>query len=972
MIYETAVSSYNNFGNKLKITNHRTSKDHNVFLCVLCGNFQGDTPVQKKLMLIDGHALAYRMFFALPLEAFTTKDGEPTNATYGFIRTVMERMFADQPPQYFAVSFDLGRTFRDDLFAEYKGTREKMPDELRVQISRIKEVIAALNIPILELEGFEADDVLGSIAAQAKGYHVPAHIITGDRDLLQLVDDNTTVELPARRGSAEPELYDDAAVIAKFGVRPDQIVDWKALVGDSSDNIPGVKGVGAKTATKLLNSYETLDGVYAHIDAIKGAMGKKIAAGKEDAYLSYKLAKIVTDAPITLDLEACVAQDFDATAVLDLFHELEFRTLTRLLLDNIEDAPETAVAPSQPPTDTIIVRTKAQLGQLVKKLENAGQISFDVETTGLDKMTAEVVGICLAVEPPTGYYIPVGHIDGEAQASSGQMSLFATEAKLAEGQLPWETVRAAIAPAMTDPTIPKVAHNAKYDYTILDRHGLTVTPITFDTMIAEWIIDPASNHKGLKDLSRYRLGVEMTNIDQLIGKGRNQKTFAEVPIDDAAPYGAADADLTLRLVVPLQAEITEKSLEKVLDLEIPLIPVLSAAEQAGMRVDIPFLRQMSQDLDARLIALRDEIYALAGEPFNINSTQQLSDILFTTIGLPSKGLKKTKSGNFSTAANVLENLKAVDSTGIINAILEYRELGKLKSTYVDALPDMVNSQTGRIHTSFNQTGAVTGRIASSSPNLQNIPIRSDIGQQIRRAFVTDPGWVFLAADYSQVELRVLAHISQDQALLEAFREDKDIHSTTAAAVYGIPLGEVTYNQRRFAKAVNFGLIYGMGAYRLARDSELTLAEAENYIKEYFERFPGIRTYLDATKEMAQKEGYVETLLGRRRYFPIFKAPDGGRNQQLRARAEREAVNHPIQGTAADIIKIAMIRLDKVLKNFQARMVLQVHDELVLEMPQEELAEVQPLMVEIMSNAFKLDVPLKVDASSGVNWLELKA
>jgi DNA polymerase-1 len=923
------------------------------------------------LILIDGHALAYRMFYALPLEAFTTDDGEPTNATFGFTRTLLERLLSDKPPQYFAVSFDLGRTFRDDMFAEYKGTREKMPDELRVQIGRIKDVVRAFNIPILELEGYEADDVLGTVARQAKGAGVRAHIITGDRDLLQLVDDNTAVELPPRRGSQAPEVYDTAAVVDYFGVSPSQVVDWKAMVGDTSDNIPGVRGVGQKTATRLLQQYGSLDAVYENIESIKGAMGKKLADGKENAYLSYKLAKIVTDAPITLELEACLAQDFDATPVLEMFRELEFRTLTRQLLDQLDDAPQLAEVNEEPLTEAILVNTEVQLADLVEKLNDAGMISFDVETTGLDKMTAAVVGICLAVQPPFGYYIPTGHLDQAGQAESGQMSLFAGQAMLAEDQLPLDKVLAAIRPAMTNPNIPKVAHNAKYDYTILDRHGLRVSPITFDTMIGEFLTNPASKHKGLKDLARHRLGIEMTPISKLIGRGRNQKSFAEVPLEEAAPYGAADADMTLRLVSPLQAEIKEKGVEKILELEMPLISVLSDMEQIGVALDVPFLQQMSQDLQKRLATLQAEIHDIAGAPFNINSTQQLSEVLFKELGLPHEGLKKTKSGHFSTASNVLEGLREADTTGIIAAIVEYRELGKLKSTYVDALPQMVNPDTGRIHTSFNQTGAVTGRIASNSPNLQNIPIRSEVGQQIRRGFVTDPGWLFLAADYSQVELRILAHISQDEALLQAFHQDQDIHRTTAAAVYDVDLDQVTSNQRRFAKAVNFGLIYGMGAFRLSRDSELTLSEAEAYIDEYFARFPGIRRYLDETREKAKSQGYVETLLGRRRYFPIFKVPASGSNRQAMMRAEREAVNHPIQGSAADVIKIAMLQLHEALANFQARMVLQVHDELVLEVPELELDVVQPLMEAIMSNAYKLDVPLKVDASTGTNWLELK-
>ncbi|MCC6603463.1 MAG: DNA polymerase I [Anaerolineae bacterium] len=926
------------------------------------------------LVLIDGHALAYRMFFALPLEAFTTKSGEPTNATYGFLRTVIDWILADNPPKYFAVSFDLGRTFRDDMFEEYKGTREKMPDELRLQIDRIKEVIRTLNIPILELEGFEADDVLGTVARQAKPLGVPVHIITGDRDLLQLVDDNTHVELPAR-GSRPPEVFDVAGVVGYFEVRPDQVVDYKALVGDTSDNIPGVKGIGAKTAAKLLHDYDTLDNIYANIDNIKGANGKKLAEGKASAYLSRDLARIVTDAPIALDLAACVAQDFDPNPVLEIFRELEFRSLTNILMERLGEREDIEEPESQlKPTEPVLVRTQAQLDELVQTLNAATLISFDVETTGLDKTTAELVGICLAVKPPVGYYIPVGHLANEAQSSSGQMSLFAGAPELAAGQLPLQTVLDAVRGPLTDPKIGKVAHNAKYDYTILDRYGVRVAPITFDTMIAEWLTDPATKHKGLKDLARHRLGAEMTEIESLIGKGKAQKTFAEVPIEAAAPYGAADADLTLRLMKPLQAEIEEKNQAKILDLEMPLIPVLSAMEQAGIGVDLPFFRQMSQELDVRLRQLEARILEIAGEPFNINSTQQMSDILFKKLGYPVEGLKKTSSGYYSTAANVLESLQETEQekkTGMVTAILEYRELGKLKSTYVDALPELVSEEDGRIHTSFNQTGAITGRIASNSPNLQNIPIRSEVGQRIRRGFIAKPGHVFLAADYSQVELRILAHVCRDEALMEAFRLDQDIHRTTAAAVYNIDLEKVTYNQRRFAKAVNFGLIYGMGAFRLARDSELTLAEAENYIKDYFARFPGIQKYLDETKQKAKEEGYVETLLGRRRYFPVFKMPASGANMQARLRAEREAINHPIQGTAADIVKIAMLQLHEKLARYEAHMLLQVHDELLLELPEAELDEVRELVVDTMCNAFELDVPLKVEASSGHNWLELK-
>lgn len=932
-----------------------------------------------KLLLIDGHALAYRMFYALPVEQFTTKQGEPTNATYGFARTLLEQILSENPPEYLAVSFDLGATFRDELFEGYKGTREKMPDELSVQIERIKQVVRTMNIPIWEMEGYEADDLLGTVARLAKDAPVPVHIITGDRDLLQLVDENTMVELPpSGRFQRDPQYFNVAGVVEKYGIQPKQIVDFKALVGDTSDNIPGVRGIGEKTATRLLQQYGTLDGIYEHLDELKKGEREKLEAEKETAYLSYKLAKIVTDAPIELNLDACLTHDFDAAAVLDLFRELEFRSFTRQLAEKAEQdaAASYELTPEEQalsgPYEAITIRTEEELAALVKKLNQARLISFDLETTGLEKMSVDIVGICLAVEPEVGYYIPIGHLQNVPQVASGQLNLFAGEPRLATGQLPLDTVLEAIRPALTNPSIPKVAHNAKYDYTILDRVGLRVTPVTFDTMIGEWLIDPDTKFKGLKDLARQRLGYEMTNIESLIGTGKAQHSFAEVAIGDAAAYGSADAVMTLRLVKPLKDEIARLGLEKILDIEMPLVAILSDMEQAGVRLDVPFLAEMGRDLDKRLTELEADIHRLAREPFNINSPQQLSDILFTKLGLPREGLKKNKTGYYSTAVNVLESLEPSDDTGIIKCIMEYRELGKLKSTYVDALPTMVNEQTGRLHTSFNQTGSVTGRIASNSPNLQNIPIRTELGQKIRRAFVPEPGWVFVAADYSQIELRILAHITKDQALLEAFWNDQDIHRATAAAVYNIPVEKVTFQQRRFAKSVNFGLIYGMGAFRLARDSDLTLAEAENYIKEYFARFPGIQKYLDDTKEKARRDGYVETLLGRRRYFPVFQSQAGQRNVQAQMRAEREAVNHPVQGTAADIVKIAMIMLHQRLSDgFRTRMILQVHDELVLEAPAEEVETVQSLVIETMSNAFKLDVPLKVEASTGNNWLELK-
>ncbi len=927
---------------------------------------------RKELVLVDGHALAYRMFFALPMDSFSTRAGEPTNATYGFARALMDLILADDPPEYLAVSFDTGKTFRDEIFPDYKATRAKTPDELHMQVDRIREVVAAFNVPILEKDGYEADDVLGTIAQQAAAQGVRVRILTGDRDLLQLVDEQTHVLLAGRKGTDE---YDPSAVELKYGIRPDQIVDYKALVGDTSDNIPGVRGVGDKTAVKLLQEYETLEQIYEHVDEIESARFRSaLVKGRENALLSQRLARITIDVPVTLDLEACRAADFDRARVADLMRELEFRSLGQRLRERAAGPDgrqlglfaeaESAVAHSavasgaeRAGTRTHVVSSAADLEALVRHLAEAPAICFDTETTSTDEMTAELVGIAVSPAAGEAYYVPVGHVLEEDRGK----------------QLPAADVIAALRPVLTDPGIPKVAHNAKYDLTVLERLGLSVAPITFDTMLAAWLLEPASRGLGLKNQAWMRLGVEMTEIVQLIGRGAKQITMAQVPIAQAAPYAAADVDMPLRLQQQLEPELKEKGLWRLFaEVEMPLIPVLAQMEQTGVALDPGFLQQMSIELAGRLGALEESIHQLAGHPFNINSTQQLSKVLFEELGLPTEGLRKTKSGHYSTAAGVLETLKGRHA--IIDRVLKHREVTKLKSTYVDALPEMVNPATGRIHTSYNQAGAITGRIASSGPNLQNIPIRTELGRQVRRAFVARPGYLFLAADYSQVELRVLAHICQDPGLLEAFQRGQDIHATTAAAVHRIPLDQVTRDQRRFAKSVNFGLLYGMSAFRLARESELTLAEAEHFVESYFDSFPAVRGYLEETIRQAKEQGWVETVLGRRRYFPVLQGTAaGGRTSALaRQRAEREAVNFPIQGSAADIIKIAMIDLHRALatEGYRARMILQVHDELVLEVPAEELEPVTKLASRVMEDAYQLRAALKADTKAGPNWLEM--
>lgn len=940
-----------------------------------------DRPV---LVLIDGHALAYRQFFALPIETFSTRSGEPTNAVYGFARTLIDIL--NERPVYLAVAFDKGMSGRDALFDAYKGTREKMPEEMRTQMARIRELIQAFNIPILELDGYEADDVLGSIAPQAETEGCSVRIITGDRDLLQLITGCTTVQLPGKR-QGDAQIYDLARFREEYELEPPQLVDLKGLMGDNSDNIPGVKGIGQKGAQKLIKQYGSVAALYDHLDEIKGSTHDKLEAGRDLAFLSRELARIRTDVPVSIRLPECVAHDYSYADVEALFRALEFRSLIdhlpgaparteasgpvqQLSMFEIAQAPQAEPLPQEAPVPFAVVDDEAGLAALVARLNAAEAITFDVETTSIDRMLGDLVGISLSVDGSEGYYIPVGHI-----APNAPFSDEVTQPDLVEGhtprQLPLPQVIEAIRPAMTNPAIPKYAHNASYDLVMLRRYGIDVQPITFDTMVAEWVCDPTSRNLGLKNLAWVRTGVRMTEILEVIGSGKNQITMDRVPVERAAPYAAADAVLTHRLVDLLRPELEARNAWALFsEIEMPLIPVIADMEMAGVLLDVDYLHALSTDLGDRLAALAQEIYDLCGGPFNIGSPKQLNDVLFEKLGLPTEGLRKTTHG-LSTAADVLDSLR--DAHPVVVKILAWRELSKLQSTYVDALPALINPRTGRVHTSFNQTGTATGRVSSNNPNLQNIPVRTEEGRRVRHAFITPEGCSLLSVDYSQVELRILAHYSQDEALLQAFREGMDIHRATAAAVYNVPLDAVTYEQRSFAKSVNFGLMYGMGAFRLARDSALTLAEAEDFITNYFRQFPGVRTYLDASLEQARQRGYVETLLGRRRYFPVLQ-DRGGKPSRTPAyqRAEREAINMPVQGTAADIIKIAMINLSRALKDggFQSKMILQVHDELVLEGPDEEMEHVAPLVVEVMESAFTLDAPLRADARVGQNWAEM--
>jgi DNA polymerase-1 len=927
------------------------------------------------LYLIDGHALAYRSYFALTRGGgsgrWVTSAGEPTAGIFGFTSVLM-RILEQEDPDYLAVVFDTGKTFRDEIYPEYKATRAKMPEDLRPQIERIRALVDSFSIPRLEMEGFEADDVLGSVSRKAVSDGLGVKIFTGDRDLLQLVNERVIVNLPGR-SLADAKDYLPDNVQDYLGVRPDQVIDYKALMGDSSDNIPGVAGVGKKTAQILLAQYETLDGVYAHIDDLKPGIRKKLEADQENAYLSQKLATIVTNLKVPIDLEMARPDHFDPATVREMFRQLEFRSLLPRLQGLEQKYGKTS--PSQPgeqlllfgepskiaelspsfstegQAETLIIDTPEALNNLTTCLQAAEMIAFDTETTSTDQMQAKLVGISLAVESGMGYYIPVGHKQGQ--------------------QLPLQTVLDALRGPLTDVNIPKAGHNLKYDFVVLARYGLCVRPLTFDTMLAEWLINPASRNLGLKNLSWVRLGHQMTEIEVLIGKGKTQISMSEVSIGDAAAYAGDDAIVVLRLIPQLQADMESAHLTSIFnEMEMPLISVLADMEMTGISLNTAFLDDMSQMLTSRLVEIQNQVFELVGEPFNLNSTQQLSHVLFEILDLkPPDRTRKTASGHYSTAAGVLEIMRK--SHPVVDLILEHRELSKLRSTYVDALPKQLNPETDRVHTSFNQSGSRTGRLASSDPNLQNIPIRTELGRRVRRAFVAAPGCELLAVDYSQVELRIAAHMAQDGGMLAAFRAGQDIHTTTAAAIFGIPLEDVTKEQRRHAKAVNFGLIYGMSAFGLTRTTDLTLAEAEDFVESYFRQFPGIKNYLDGIREQAAKMGYVETLLGRRRYFPGLQNPS---NQQVRNREEREAINAPIQGTAADIMKIAMLDVFNALKDakLSSKMLLQVHDEIVLECPMEELIETANLVQNYMENAYHLDIPLQTEARSGKNWGVLKS
>lgn len=898
------------------------------------------------LVLVDGSSYLYRAYHALP--PLNNAKGQPTGAVKGVI-SMLRRLLKDFPDSPVAVVFDAkGKTFRDELFAEYKSQRPPMPDDMRPQVQPIKDIVEAMGLPLLVIDGVEADDVIGTLARQASEQQRDMIVSTGDKDMAQLVNRHISL-VNTMTGSH----LDEDGVREKYGFEPPLMIDFLALMGDKSDNIPGVPGVGEKTARALIEGLGGLDAIYDNLEAVRelgfrGAkkMPEKLEAHREEAYLSRKLATIKTDVELDLRPEDIARGEPDNERLREIFTELEFRSW----LAELEPATEEGQAPvtSEPDVavDYEIVTEQASFDAWLKVLKKADLFAFDTETTSLHAMEAKVVGLSFAVEPGKAAYVPLAH-----------------DYMGAPDQLDRDVVLAALKPLLEDPKKAKVGQNLKYDRNVLRNHDIELRGIAFDTMLESYVLNSTSGRHDMDSLALRYLDYRCTSFEEIAGKGAKQLTFNQIKIEDAAPYAAEDADVTLRLHRRLWPELKQiKSLKRVFtDLEMPLVPVLANIERNGALVDARVLGEHSRQLGERMAQLEKDAHDIAGRPFNLGSTKQLGEILFDEQKLPV--LKKTPKGKPSTAEEVLQEL-ALDYP-LPKLLMEYRGLSKLKSTYTDKLPLMINKATGRIHTSYHQAVTATGRLSSSDPNLQNIPIRTEEGRRIRQAFVAPKGYKVLAADYSQIELRIMAHLSEDKGLLNAFDKELDVHKATAAEVFGTELDKVTPEMRRRAKAINFGLIYGMSAFGLAKQLHIGRQEAQEYIDRYFDRYPGVLRYMDNTRAQAREQGYVETLMGRRLYLPDINA----RNGNLRQGAERTAINAPMQGTAADIIKAAMIDVDRWLlkEKLDARIMMQVHDELVLEVAESQLASVRDGIVERMSKAADLKVPLLVEAGVGDNW-----
>ena len=922
------------------------------------------------LVLVDGSSYLYRAFHAFP--PLTNSAGEPTGAMYGVLN-MLKSLISQVQPSHIAVVFDAkGKTFRDEMFEQYKSHRPPMPDDLRKQIQPLLDIIRALGIPLLVIEGVEADDVIGTLAVAASKANQKVLISTGDKDMAQLVDDNIMLI-----NTMNNTLLDREAVIEKYGIPPELIIDYLALMGDSSDNIPGVAGVGEKTALGLLQGIGSMAEIYANLDKvaelpIRGAkkLGDKLLAEKEMADLSYRLATIKTDVALDITPEQLTLGASNNDQLTEYFGRYEFKRwlnevmngadsitnnneqptkinhyqATPALAQNNDDETLPAIQIDRSRYETLL--TEADLNRWVEKLKQAKLFALDTETDNLDYMAANLVGISFALENGEAAYLPL------------QLDYLGAPKTLEK-----TTALALLKPVLENPAIQKVGQNFKYDLTIFARNGIDVQGVAFDTMLESYVLNSTGRHN-MDDLAKRYLGHQTISFEEIAGKGKNQLTFNQIPLEKAAEYAAEDADVTMKLQQVLWEKLSkEPTLEKLFkEMELPLLSVLSRMERGGVLIDSDALFLQSNEIANRLSELEEQAYVLAGQPFNLASTKQLQEILFDKLGLPV--IQKTPKGAPSTNEEVLEELAF--SHELPKVLVEHRGLSKLKSTYTDKLPQMVNPQTGRVHTSYHQAVTATGRLSSSDPNLQNIPIRNEEGRRIRQAFIAREGFTVVAADYSQIELRIMAHLSQDQGLINAFTQGKDIHRSTAAEIFGVTLDEVTSEQRRNAKAINFGLIYGMSAFGLSRQLGIGRADAQSYMDLYFKRYPGVQTFMHDIREKAKAQGYVETLFGRRLYLPDINSSNGMR----RKAAERVAINAPMQGTAADIIKRAMIQLDQKLQNDpDIAMIMQVHDELVFEVRSEKVAFYSDLIKTQMESAADLVVPLIVDVGQGTNWDE---
>ena len=888
----------------------------------------------KAFVVVDGSTYLFRAFHALP--PLNSSKGEPTGAIFGVLN-MLYSLLDEYDPEHIAVVFDApGKTFRDDLYSDYKANRPPMPEDLRPQIEPLVQAVEAIGLPVLRIKGVEADDVIGTLATRATAAGLTTVISTSDKDMAQLVNENVTLVNTMNHTTMDPN-----GVFKKFGVKPEQIIDYLALVGDSADNIPGVPGVGPVTAAKWLDKYKDLDTITSHAEEIPGKAGENLRGALDRLPLYKELTTIVCDVDLPREPTELVYGEPDAERLKKLYERLELRNLLRRIGPVEEEAPE------RPATNYETVLTDDTLEAWLTRIESAEIVALDTETTSLDYMQAELVGISVSVEKGSAAYIPVAHRYPGAPE-----------------QLDRDKVLARMKPWLEGAS-PKIGHHLKYDAHVFRNHGIELGGIAFDSMLESFVLDSTATRHDMDSVASKYLGVKTTKYEEVAGKGAKQLCFDEVDIEVASPYAAEDADITLQLHQTLWPKLEQiPSLKKLyLEIEQPLVNVLRKMEYLGVLVDADMLKQQSQELAATMATTEAAVHELAGGPFNLSSPKQLQEILYDRLGLPVLG--KTPKGQPSTAESVLQDL--AEDYELPKLLLEYRTLAKLKSTYTDKLPAEIDPGTGRIHTSYHQAVAATGRLSSSDPNLQNIPIRTAEGRRIRQAFVAPPGYKLLAADYSQIELRIMAHLSEDAGLLSAFAADTDIHRATAAEVFGIDPDEVSDDERRSAKAINFGLIYGMSAFGLGRQLGIDRGQAQEYVDLYFSRYPGVKDYMDRTREQAREDGYVSTVYGRRLYLPEI----GSRNHQRRQYAERSAINAPMQGTAADIIKLAMIHVDEWLESSgaNARVIMQVHDELVFEVGEPESQEIAVEVTRIMEAAASLSVPLRVDFGLGDNWDE---